>query len=138
MWYYVKKYPLSLIVLLAVIYFSFFNPASTNVPRFPGFDKVAHFCMYAGLSGILWVEHLWNHRNNGFGLRRGLIGATILPILWGGLMEIGQHFLTTTRQGDILDFVANSLGSITATLIAWYLIRPLIKRKTQRSGIKTP
>lgn len=130
MWHYIKRYPFSLIILGVVIYLSFFNPSSESLPRFPGFDKVAHFCMYAGLSGVLWVEHLWNHRKEGFGLKRGLLGATLLPILWGGLMEIGQHYLTTNRQGDILDFVANTLGSLTATLIAWYVIRPMIKKRT--------
>ena len=131
MLYYIKKYPFSLIIFLAVIYLSFFNPSSAHEPRFSGFDKVAHFCMYAGFSGALWIEHLWNHRKEGFGLKRGLIGATVLPIIWGGLMEIGQHYLTTTRQGDILDFLANSLGSLTATFIAWYLVRPLMKRRKQ-------
>jgi len=129
MLYYIKKYPFSLIILLAVIYLSFFNPPSMSKTPFPYFDKAAHFCMYAGLSGVLWLEHIWNHRKENEKFMRGLIGATLLPILFSGLIEIGQEYLTTNRQGDIMDFFANMTGSIVATLIAWFLIRPFVRKK---------
>ncbi len=127
MLYYIKKYPFSLIILLAVIYLSFFNPPSIHTPPFPHLDKVAHFCMYAGLSGALWIEHIWNHRKENEKFIRGLIGATLLPILFSSLIEAGQQYLTVNRQGDILDFFANVAGSVVATLVAWFLIRPRIR-----------
>ncbi|MDF9830800.1 VanZ family protein [Parabacteroides sp. PF5-6] len=129
MWYYLKKYPFSWIVILAVIYLSFFNPPAVDAPLFPYMDKVAHFCMYGGLSGVLWLEHIWNHRKENERLVRGLTGATLLPILFGGLIELAQHYLTTNRQGDFDDFFANTAGVIVATLIAWFLIWPLIRIK---------
>ena len=33
-----------------------------DIPLFPGVDKVVHFCMYGGMSGMLWLEFLRNHR----------------------------------------------------------------------------
>lgn len=129
MWYYLKKYPFSWIVILAVIYLSFFKPPATDAPPFPHIDKVIHFCMYGALSGVLWLEHIWNHRAANARSSRGLIGATLLPILFGGLVELGQHYLTTNRQGDFDDFLANTAGVIVATLIAWFLIWPFVRKK---------
>ena len=54
MLYYLKKYPISLTIIAVVIYLSFFKPPSLEVGKIVGIDKVAHICMYAGLSGMLW------------------------------------------------------------------------------------
>lgn len=132
MLYYIKKYPLSLLILIAVVYLSFFNPPSIGESPFPHFDKFVHFCMYAGLSGILWLEHFWNHRKTRPNLKRGLIGAVLFPVLLGGLIEIGQAYLTTTRSGDIWDFFADILGVLIATLVCWYMIRPLFRKKNEK------
>ena len=61
MLYYLKKYPISLTIIAVVIYLSFFKPPSLEVGKIVGIDKVAHLCMYAGLSGMLWIEFLRNH-----------------------------------------------------------------------------
>ena len=58
MLYYLKKYPISLTIIAVVIYLSFFKPPSLEVGKIVGIDKVAHLCMYAGLSGMLWIEFL--------------------------------------------------------------------------------
>lgn len=135
MLYYFKRYPFSILVLLMVIYLSFFKPPSLNVPLFEGFDKFVHFCMYGGVSGVLWIEYLWNHRREKISLKRGMIGATICPIVFGGIMELGQQYLTMYRSGDWFDFMANSLGVLTATLIAWYILRPwIVKRFAKESN----
>lgn len=46
---YLKKYPFSLCVILAILYLSFFTPPKTNLGEIPGFDKFAHTAMYGGL-----------------------------------------------------------------------------------------
>ncbi|MDR1202094.1 MAG: VanZ family protein [Tannerellaceae bacterium] len=129
MLYYIKKYPFSLTVILIVTYLSFFRPPSVNIPLFEGFDKVAHFFMYAGLSGMLWLEFLRNHRTSGLHVKRVIIGAVVCPVLFGGLIELGQACLTQYRGGDPLDFLANSTGVLVASLIAWYILRPMILKR---------
>jgi VanZ family protein len=130
MLYYIKKYPFSLAVILIVIYLSFFKPPSIGVDLFKGIDKVAHFCMYAGMSGILWFEFLRNHKKGGLNVKRAIIGAVICPILFGGLIELGQAYLTHYRGGDLLDLLANSTGVLVASLIAWYILRPFMFKKS--------
>lgn len=51
MLYYIKKYPVSLFIILTVIYLSFFKPPSTEISKIPNIDKVVHICMYFGMSG---------------------------------------------------------------------------------------
>ena len=127
MLYYIKKYPFSLFIIATVIYLSFFRPPSLGIPLFPNFDKVVHFCMYGGLSGMLWLEFLRNHRQSeSTSLMHAWIGATFCPIALSGGIEIAQEYLTSYRGGEWTDFLANTLGVATATLIAYYILRPRI------------
>lgn len=47
-----------------------------------------------------------------------------------GCIELMQAYCTDTRSGDWLDFLANSIGVGLAALIGYYLLRPLIWRKS--------
>lgn len=123
MWYYLKKYPLSLLVLAVIVYLSFFQPPDLEVVRFPGIDKVVHICMYAGLSGILWFEFFRNHRRK-MVVRHAWIGAVVCPILLSGLIELLQEYGTIHRGGDWFDFLANNVGVGLGTLFAWWVLRP--------------
>ncbi|MDH6358174.1 VanZ family protein [Parabacteroides sp. PF5-9] len=132
MLYYLKKYPISIALILVVIYLSFFKPPAVHIPRFPYWDKFVHFCMYAGVSGMLWIEFLRNHRHDHpVPFKHGWIGAVFIPIFFSGLIEILQETLTTYRGGDWLDFLANTTGVFTATAIAWFIIRPSIFQSSQ-------
>jgi VanZ family protein len=92
-------------------------------------DKLAHFCMYAGVSAVLWAEFFLNHRHiQPLPLRYGIAGAVVAPIIFSGIIEIGQAFLTDNRTGDTLDFICNCLGVSVGTLFAWTILRRIIKR----------
>lgn len=132
MWYYLKKYPISLTIIAIVIYLSFFKPPSLEIGNLPGFDKLAHVCMYGGLSGILWVEYLLNHRRYAEVLWHAWIGAVVCPIVLSGAIELLQEYCTTYRGGDWFDFLSNTCGVTLATLISYIIIRPRILRKTRR------
>jgi len=130
MLYYLKKYPFSLLIIAAVIYLSFFKPPSIGFPLFPYMDKVIHFCMYGGLSGILWLEFLRNHRYSGTAnLTHAWIGAVFCPIALSGVIELLQEYCTSYRGGEWVDFLANTGGVTAATLIAYFLLRPRILKE---------
>lgn len=42
---------------------------------------------------------------------------TFLAVFLSGLIEILQEYLTEHRSGEWMDFLANSLGSLTALLL---------------------
>ena len=56
-----KKYPLSLFIIVIILYLSFFTPPQTDMPEIPYMDKLAHICMYGGLCFLEWIEYLRKH-----------------------------------------------------------------------------
>ena len=113
---YIRQYPVSICIILAVIYLSFFKPPQTDIGSIPGMDKVVHVCMYFGLSGMLWLEFIRAHP-----LWHAWIGALLCPVLFSGAIELLQEYCTTYRGGDWLDFAANTTGALLASLMGRYL-----------------
>ena len=127
MLYYLKKYPLTWIVIAAILYLSFFTPPQTDMEEIPGIDKLAHICMYGGLCFMLWIEYLRIHRT--IDRRKMLIGGVILPISLSGVIELMQAYCTTNRGGEWMDFGANTLGVLLAALVGYYVLRPILWKK---------
>ncbi|GHV52786.1 membrane protein [Bacteroidia bacterium] len=128
--YFIKKYPFSIALLLLILYLSFFRPPSLDIPLFPGVDKVVHFCMYAGVTAVLWFEFFLNYRRKpSLPIRHALTGAVFCPILFGGLVELGQNFLTDYRGGEWFDFFCNTGGVAAGSLFAWFILRRWIIKK---------
>lgn len=100
-------------------------PEIKMAQQVPLADKWTHMVMYGVLSLVFWAEHLSKHTQPS--MLRLLVGGMVLPILMGGVMELMQAHLTTCRSGEWLDFVANSIGAIIATLIGSVAL--LLKRK---------
>lgn len=131
MMYYLKKYPLSLLIILAVVYLSFFKPPSTELSRIPNIDKIVHVCMYLGMSGMLWLEFWHAHIRRQAPHWHGWIGACVCPILFSGVVELLQAYCTTWRGGDWMDFAANTAGVVLATLV-YHALRPWLDRIARR------
>jgi len=129
MWRFIKTYPLSIIFVLIVTYLSLSQPPKVIIPLFRHWDKVVHFIMYGGLSGVIWLELLLKRRREKTGKTFFINGAVIFPLLFGGMMEMCQHYFTRYRSGDWWDFLSNMEGVVFATLIAWFILRPLILNK---------
>lgn len=128
MLYFIRKYPVSLLIILAVIYLSFFRPPSTDLNTIPYIDKVVHVCMYFGMSGMLWLEFLWAHRREQAPLWHAWVGALLCPVLFSGVVELLQAYCTTYRGGDWLDFAANTAGALLASGVAQVVRKKLFTR----------
>ena len=112
MLYYIKKYPVSLVIILAVIYLSFFKPPTTDLGTIPNLDKVVHICMYFGMSGMLWLEFLRAHRRDRTPMWHAWVGAFVCPVLFSGAVELLQAFCTTYRGGDCSQYHGSCPGVI--------------------------
>ena len=128
MLYYIKKYPVSLLIILTVIYLSFFKPPTTDLSNIPNIDKIVHVCMYLGMSGMLWLEFLRAHQKGDSPLWHAWVGA-VVPVLFSGMVELLQEYCTTYRGGDWLDFAANTTGALIASLIGYFVLRPRMAKK---------
>lgn len=125
--HYIKKYPVSLVFILLVIYLSFFKPPSVpEVALFPHADKIVHFGMYFVMSALLWWEFRRSHKKR-TGMWHAWVGAFLCPVLFSGIVELLQEYCTTYRGGDWLDFLANTTGAAFASLIAYYLLRTRLR-----------
>ena len=129
MLYYIKKYPVSLLIILTVIYLSFFKPPTTDLSNIPNIDKIVHVCMYLGMSGMLWLEFLRAPQKGDSPLWHAWVGAFVCPVLFSGMVELLQEYCTTYRGGDWLDFAANTTGALIASLIGYFVLRPRMAKK---------
>jgi len=120
---YLKRYPLSHLTVAAIIILSL--APLQDMPDLPGvkfLDKWTHFVMYGGLCLVIWWEYLRQHKTTDW--KRASVGVVLLPILLGGLLELAQDYLTTYRNGEWMDFVADSMG----VLLALVIVYPILSR----------
>ena len=120
------KYPLSLVVLIAILYLSFFKPPTVSFSTIKYLDKIVHLAMYGGLCSVLWFEYFLTHSK--VNIKKVVLWIFIAPILFSGAIELGQSYLTSYRGGDLADFVFNSLGVVLAALFSAYVTWPLMKK----------
>jgi VanZ family protein len=88
---------------------------STQQPQtFKNADKIVHFTFYFGFV-ILWYRYLV-FKNSA--LLKNKIMLVLVSVFFGIAIEFAQKYLTTTRQADIWDVVANSTGSLIGIFVA--------------------
>lgn len=86
-----------------------------SLPRIgiSGADKYVHVTLYFVFT-ILWSCHLKTRNSIGV---ISLLKVVIASIIYGTVIEIAQGVFTTTRKADIVDVLANTLGSILAIVV---------------------
>lgn len=124
---FIRKYPLSLLIIASILFLSLFNPPKTRLDDISNIDKIAHVCMYGGLELVIWIEYLRHHENLNW--VKILVFGIIAPIVLGGLMEIAQMKLTQGRSGEWADFIADSVGVLIGAAIGYFAIQTIFKKK---------
>ena len=97
---------------VAMAYFSLV-PASTIPSALPGGDKFHHFAGYAVLAWLL----LWTLTARHALSIPLLTGAWIACNIYGLLLEILQKLMSSGRQFDGGDLLANALGALTTCVL---------------------
>ncbi|GGX13731.1 VanZ family protein [Aquimarina muelleri] len=104
---------ISFTVLLAWVSLAKF---SSSVVKVKGGDKIGHFFAYFILT-ILWSLFFFFSKNQNKNLKQSLGIATVLCVFFGIMMELFQGILTTYRNSDWYDIIANTSGTIFAIFI---------------------
>ncbi len=108
--------------------------SSENVPDMPdriSWDKLAHFGLFFLLSFVsLYYYDKLHSGAPAFG--KWIFWGVILPVLYGGVIELLQKFLFTSRSAEWGDWIADIAGSLTALLLAIICLR---KRKKSINNI---
>lgn len=120
-----KRYPRTVLCSLAVAVLSLAPmPDVPELGDVPLFDKWVHFVMYGGVALCLWFDHYWRRADRC--LSWAVVAwSTLYPVALGGLLELGQAYLTTCRSGDWLDFAADAVGAAIAFPLGCGVVRPL-------------
>ena len=124
---FIKKYPLSLLTIVAILFLSLFNPPKTKLDNVSNIDKIAHVCMYGGLELIIWIEYLRHHTNLNW--IKILFLGIIFPIVLGGILEVAQMKLTLNRSGEWTDFLADGIGVLIGAAVGYFAIRTIFRKK---------
>ena len=91
---------------------------SSNVPEISWgsalpLDKIAHIILYAMYSFFLG-RYLSERNTKHIFL---MILCLAIPIFYGILMEVLQYYLSPSRSFDMLDIIANIIGSLTGLVL---------------------
>ncbi len=105
--------------------FSFSNTDMSKI-RIPYSDKAVHFVFYctAAILGCLFVRE---HTRGRTGIKKTAGTMLFLLMVYGTIIEVLQSELTTTRDGNIYDALANTTGAI----VGIWAINFLFSRKKQ-------
>lgn len=121
-----KKYWISLVFIAVILLLCFINPPELPVViPMTNLDKLIHFLMFLGLSGVVFFD-------NSFRLKRKVNGwlifggSFLFPVAFSGGIEIAQEYLTPTRSGDWMDFLFDVVGVGCGCLVCWLLNKRLI------------
>ena len=139
---YIRRHIFSLLTLMLIAVLSLMPAQEFPQTDIKFADKWAHWVMYGFLTLVMGIDYVLRdeylstkpsassaqrprYKNKGAAIWQLLVIAIIASV-YGGLMELGQAYLTTSRHGDWLDVYANSFGALCAFVIL------LIYHKLQR------
>ena len=121
-----QKYPLSLVVLAVILYLSFFKPPTFSFNVIKHLDKIIHFVMYGGFCTVLWFEYFLTHSKVDF--KKVALWIIVAPLVFSGVIEFAQSYITNYRGGELADFIFNSIGVVFATLFSVFVTKPMMKK----------
>jgi len=84
-----------------------------SVGSFSPTDKMMHAGAYFGLA-FCWLFYLFIKKQEPYNYKKGFVKVCGLVVLFGMLIEVLQGALTTFRQADWADIVANTIGVMIA------------------------
>lgn len=96
-----------------IVYLGFSNPKSVGIePWFKYQDKLGHFILYAVLSMLLIKTF-----SKEIVIQNSMSNGALVALVFGVLIELGQHFFTHDREGDYMDALANGLGILLMVVL---------------------
>ena len=114
--FFLKTHWMSIPLCLAILYLCFMDTKPLPKVAITNFDKFVHFVMFLTVSGVIYFE------NSGYFKRKVSLWKIInfsffFPVIYSGLIEIGQEYIASTRSGDWMDFLYNVIGAVTGLVI---------------------
>ena len=130
---FIRRHIFSLLSLLLIAVLSLMPAQEFPQTDIKFADKWAHWVMYGFLTLVMGIDYVLRgeylrakasahrkeelvHKEKGTAIWQLLV-IFIVASVYGGLMELGQAYLTTSRNGDWFDVLANSFGALCALVL---------------------
>ena len=91
---------------------SLIPPKNIVQVKVPSFDKVIHLCAYF----VLALSWLLAYSKKSYNVKHHLTVA-FLVVVYGIIIEVLQGTITSVRQADVYDMIANFMGVLFALLV---------------------
>jgi VanZ family protein len=114
----IRGYWKSILVGIGILYVSLVRAPGINLPSLSGDDKWVHLVMYSILGCVLSWDS-WKMQLEGW--RLWMI-TMVIPIAYGGIIELVQEQWFAPRSGEWMDWGADCIG-VLAGAIALMIIR---------------
>jgi VanZ family protein len=92
------------------------------------FDKFVHLIMFLTVSVVIFFENTSYFRKK-ISTWKIINYSFFLPVILGGLTEIGQEYLAPTRMGDWMDFWFNVIGAFLGLIICLLINKRLVQNQ---------
>jgi len=93
---------------------------------FPGFDKLVHCGLFFVLT--VFMSSGYARRQTPRALPNNtLLAITVIAVVYGGMIEILQHYFFTWRSGEWNDLFADTIGILMATFSIFITAKALNK-----------
>ena len=126
----IRGYWKTVVIGIGILYVSLVRDPGISLPTFVGADKWVHGLMYAILGGIACWDSIGMKMS---GWRLGLI-AIVLPIVYGGVIEVIQEQWFAPRSGEWMDWLANSIGVIIGAALMMIIRHLYHKNACAKNG----
>lgn len=111
-----------------ITYLSLVNLSDTSVAGWGVSDKILHAGAYFGMA-LVWLGfYVLNYQPTAF--LRKIIVVCLLVVVFGIIIEVLQNELTSYRELDLLDMLANTTGVILAGVLVKINIGSLMRLKS--------
>jgi len=121
---FLKRHWISIPLCLLILYLCFMDTQPLPKVRMTNFDKLVHFVMFLTVSGIIYFENTRYFRRK-ISWWRIMNFSFFFPVVYSGLIEIGQEYLAPTRSGDWMDFLFNVIGTLAGLIICMQINKRL-------------
>jgi VanZ family protein len=117
-------------MVLVTLYLSITTtlPEQYDGPRFEGMDKLTHFFLYLVL--VLAITKDFYKQWVDFSSLKMKLWAVVLPILYGGAIELLQQNFFPPRTAEWSDWIADVLGVLAGYFLAKSIYPKYIKRES--------
>lgn len=113
--------------MFVITYLSLFSLEGAPKITIPNFDKIVHLGFHA-IHTFLWICLLKSAQKITF--RKVIIYAVLVDVLFGVLIEILQALGNNNRHADVMDVLANILGTVVAVIFYRNVIKRFNSLKT--------